>query len=155
EALDQLLPLVYEQLRSLAGSFLNRERQNHTLQTTALVHEAYLRMIDVKEVTWQNRAHFFAIAAKVMRRILVSHARANSAAKRGGSNFKLSLDDELGLSIDPSQEQDLDIASLDDALEKLTAKDERKSRIVELRYFGGLTVEETAEVLSISPKTVK
>jgi RNA polymerase sigma factor (TIGR02999 family) len=155
EALDKLLPLVYDQLRHLASSFLKRERQNHTLQATALVHEAYMRMIDLQDVTWQNRAHFFAIAARVMRRILVNYAYSHMASKRGGGNYKLTLDEELGLSVSPSQQQDLDIAELDEALNRLEAKDERKSRIVELRYFGGLSVEDTAEVLGISSRTVK
>jgi RNA polymerase sigma-70 factor, ECF subfamily len=155
EALDELLPLVYDQLRHLAGSFLSRERQNHTLQATALVHEAYIRMIDLKDVTWQNRAHFFGIAARVMRRILVDHARSHMASKRGGGDYRLTLTEDRTLSVSPSQQQDLDIAELDEALNKLEAIDERKGRIVELRYFGGLNVEETGEVLGISSRTVK
>jgi len=155
EALEKLMPLVYDELHRLAGRYLRKERQNHTLQTTALVHEAYLRMIDQQNVTWQNRAHFFGIAAQMMRRILVSYARTNMAAKRGGGNYKLTLDEGVNVSVAPSQQMDLDIAALDAALNKLATTDERKSRIVELRYFGGLSLEETAEVLGISPGTVK
>src|SRR6266508_1121476 len=135
-ALDQLIPLVHEELRRLAKGYMRRERGQRaarTLQTTALVNEAYLRLIDARRVQWQNRAHFFAIAARLMRRILVDYARAQNYAKRGGG---------------------LDQVSLDDALEALSRVDERKGRVVELRFFGGLSVEETAEVLKVSPDTV-
>ncbi len=151
EALDALTPLVYNELRRLAKSYLRRERPDHTLEGTALVHEAYLRLIDQRHIEWRNRNHFFALAAELIRRILVDHARARIAAKRGGSNFKLSLDDALA----PAQEKDLDLVALDDALQALARADHQQSRIVELRYFGGLTIEQTAEVLDISPATIK
>jgi RNA polymerase sigma factor (TIGR02999 family) len=151
EALDTLVPLVYDELRRQASRYLRRERVGHTLQTTALIHEAYLRLIDQKNVHWQNRAHFFGIAAQLMRRILVDHARTKKRAKRGGSNIRVSFD-EANVMV---QGQDLDIVALDEALERLTEIDEQQSRIVELRFFSGLTVEETAEVLGISPATVK
>jgi len=151
EALDALLPLVYEELRRQAARYLRRENPGHTLQTTALIHEAYLRLIDQKNVRWQNRAHFFGIAAQLMRRILVDHARAKKRAKRGGSDIKVSLS-EATLK---TPAQDLDIVALDEALQRLAKMDEQQSRIVELRFFSGLSVEETAEVLSISPATVK
>ena len=151
EALDSLVPLVYEELRRQASRYLRRERVGHTLQTTALIHEAYLRLIDQKNVHWQNRAHFFGIAAQLMRRILVDHARHKKRAKRGGSNIRVSLVEADAM----VQGQDLDIVALDQALERLAAIDEQQSRIVELRFFSGLTVEETAEVLGISPATVK
>jgi RNA polymerase sigma factor (TIGR02999 family) len=152
KALDQLMPLVYDELRRLAASYLRRERPDHTLQPTALVHEAYFRMVDQKDVDWQNRAHFFGIAAQMMRRILVDHARSHLYAKRGGGAKKLSLDEAIQL---PEQEPDVDLATLDEALTKLEALDPRQSRIIELRYFGGLSIEATAEVLKISPATVK
>lgn len=151
EALDKLVPLVYDELRRQAARYLRRERAGHTLQTTALIHEAYLRLIDQKNVHWQNRAHFFGIAAQLMRRILVDHARTRKRAKRGGSDVRVSFS-EATLK---AKGQDLDIVALDEALERLTEIDEQQSRIVELRFFSGLTVEETAEVLSISPATVK
>jgi RNA polymerase sigma factor (TIGR02999 family) len=151
EALDKLVPLVYDELRRQAARYLRRERVGHTLQTTALIHEAYLRLIDQKNVHWQNRAHFFGIAAQLMRRILVDHARTKKRAKRGGSDVRVSLS-EATLQ---TQGQDLDIVALDEALERLAEIDEQQSRIVELRFFSGLTVEETAEVLSISTATVK
>jgi RNA polymerase sigma factor (TIGR02999 family) len=151
EALDKLVPLVYDELRRQAARYLRRERVGHTLQTTALIHEAYLRLIDQKNVHWQNRAHFFGIAAQLMRRILVDHARTKKRAKRGGSDVRVSFS-EATLK---AKGQDLDIVALDEALERLTEIDEQQSRIVELRFFSGLTVEETAEVLSISPATVK
>jgi RNA polymerase sigma factor (TIGR02999 family) len=150
-ALDQILPLVYDELRRLARSYLRRERSDHTLQPTALVHEAYIRLIDQHSVTWQNRAHFFGIASQMMRRILVNHALSRAAAKRGGLAQKLSLDEAVGLSDQP----EVDLIALDHALQELEALDSRQSRIVELRYFGGLTIEETAEVLGLSPATVK
>lgn len=148
EALDQLLPLVYHELRKIAERYLRRERSGHTLQTTALVHEAYLKLIDQRQVQWQNRAHFFGIAAQAMRRILVDHARSRQTGKRGG--LRLTLDENL----DVSDERAADLLALDDALNALAALDPQKSRIVELRYFGGLSIEETAEVLGIGTATV-
>ncbi len=151
QALEQLAPLVYDELRRLAGRYLRRERVNHTLQSTALVHEAYLRLIDQNRVQWQNRAHFFGVAAQMIRRILVDHARSHQAAKRGSGVARLSLDEAL----DASAPRDLDLVALDDALETLTRMDPQQSRIIELRYFAGLSIEETAEVLGVSPATVK
>lgn len=152
EALDRLLPLVYEELRRLAHSFLTRERSDHTLQTTALVHEAYLKLIDQRSVNWENRAQFFAISAQAMRRILLDNARRHTAAKRGSGGQKISLDDVATLSTDGANES---LIALDLALQKLEKIDEEQSRIVELRYFGGLTIEETAEVLKTSPSSVQ
>ena len=143
--------MVYEELRKQAANYLRRERVGHTLQTTALIHEAYLKLVDQKNVHWQNRAHFFGIAAQLMRRILVDHARTKKRAKRGGSNIRVSFNEANVLA--PSQ--NLDIVALDEALERLSEIDEQQSRIVELRFFSGLTVEETAAVLAISPATVK
>ena len=151
EALDQLLPIVYEELRRQAARYLRRERVGHTLQTTALIHEAYLRLIDQRSVAWQNRAQFFGIAAQLMRRILVDHARMKHRAKRGGSNIRVSLADAEAF----AKNQELDVVALNEALEKLERIDEQQSKIVELRFFSGLTVEETAAVLNISPATVK
>jgi RNA polymerase sigma-70 factor (ECF subfamily) len=151
EALDQLLPIVYEELRRQAAHYLRRERVGHTLQTTALIHEAYLRLIDQRNVQWQNRAQFFGIAAQLMRRILVDHARTKKRAKRGGSDIRVSLGEANAL----TRVQDLDVVALHEALERLELIDEQQSKIVELRFFSGLTVEETAEVLSISTATVK
>ncbi len=151
EALTKLVPLVYEELRQIAQRCLRRERQGHTLEPTALVHEAYARLIDQNRVRWQNRAHFFAIAGQTMRRILVDHARRRHAARRGGPALRLSLDETVAA----GDRRDVDLISLDDALNGLTALDASRARIVELRYFGGLSIEETAEVLSISPATVK
>jgi RNA polymerase sigma factor (TIGR02999 family) len=150
-ALEQLTPLVYDELRRLARSYLRRERSDHTLNGTALVHEAYLRLVDQRNVEWHSRSHFFALAAESIRRILVDHARARIAEKRGGANVKVSLDEALA----PADEKDLDMLALDDALKALAGADPQQSRIVELRYFAGLTIEETADVLSISPATVK
>ena len=150
-AVDDLLPLIYDELRSLASNYLRRERVSHTLQPTALVHEAYLKLVDVNQVTWQNRAHFFGVAANLMRRILIDYARQHKADKRGGEFQKLALDEN----IDKAAEQSTELVALDDALEALSKIDPVKSRIVELRYFGGLTVEETAEVMGISTITVK
>jgi RNA polymerase sigma factor (TIGR02999 family) len=150
-AFEELLPLVYDELRRLAGRYLRHERPGHTLQSTALVHEAYLRLVDQKSVQWQNRAHFFGVAAQMIRRILVDHARSHQTAKRGGGAAKLSLDEALAT----PEQRDLDLVSLDDALTGLTRIDEQQARIVELRFFGGLSIEETAEVLTISPATVK
>ena len=152
DAGEKLMPLVYDELKRLARSYMRKERPNHTLQATALVHEAYLRLVKQHAVNWQGRSHFFGIAAQLMRRILVDHARANLRDKRGGGvNNQLPLDDGLVY----SQEQSAELLQLDLALNRLAAMDPRQSRIVELRFFGGLTVEETAECLGISPKTVK
>jgi RNA polymerase sigma-70 factor, ECF subfamily len=150
-ALEKLLPLVYDELRKLARSYLYRERSDHTLQTTALVHEAYLKLVDQKRVTWQNRGHFFAIAAQAMRRILVDQARKHSAAKRGSGGEKLELDEGLAISAAPDE----DLLALESALQELEQLDPQQGRVVELRYFGGLTIEETAEVMELSPATVK
>jgi RNA polymerase sigma factor (TIGR02999 family) len=149
-ALQALLPLVYEELRRLAGRYMKHERRGHSLQATALVHETYLRLIDVKQVRWQNRAHFFAMAARLMRRILVDAARSRRYHKRGGGAPVLSLDEALIVANEPSH----DFVALDDALTAFAAVDERKSKVVELRFFGGLTLEETAEALSVSRDTV-
>jgi len=151
EALDKLVPLVYEELHRQAARYLRHERVGHTLQTTALIHEAYVRLVDQRNVHWQNRAHFFGIAAQMMRRILVDHARTKKRAKRGGSDIRISFT-EAALK---TPDRNLDIVALDEALERLAEIDEQQSRIVELRFFSGLTVEETAEVLSISTATVK
>ena len=151
EALDQLMPLVYDELRRQAARYLRREQPGHTLQTTALIHEAYVRLVDQRTVQWQNRAHFFGIAAQLMRRILVDHARTKKRAKRGGSGVRVSLD-EATVAV---KGQDLDVVALDEALERLAKIDEQQSRVVELRFFSGLTVEETAEVMGISAATVK
>jgi RNA polymerase sigma factor (TIGR02999 family) len=150
-ALDELAPQVYSELRRLAKYYLRQERPGNTLQASDLVHEAYLRLVDEKEIDWQNRAHFFGIAAVRMRHILVEHARSRQAAKRGGGEYRLSLSQADRL----VEERDLNLLALDDALQRLEAMDPQKSRIVELRYFGGLTIEETAEAMKISPATVK
>ena len=150
-ALDKLMPLIYEELRQLARHYMNRERAGHTLQTTALVNEAYLRLINRKQVHWQNRAHFFAIAAHLMRSILVDHARSHAYAKRGGGARKIALDEALAV----SQQRAADVVALDDALKRLAEIDPQQSRIVEMKFFGGLTIEETAEVLGLSPATIK
>jgi RNA polymerase sigma-70 factor (ECF subfamily) len=150
QALEQLMPLVYQELRRLAHRHLGRERDGHTLQTTALVHEAYMRLVDQKEVQWQNRAHFFAVAAQMMRRILVDYARARQYAKRGGGAQQVALDEAMVV----SDERAADVVALDEALNSLAEFDPRKSRMVELRFFGGLSIEETAEVLALSPGTV-
>jgi RNA polymerase sigma factor (TIGR02999 family) len=149
-AQEQLIPLVYGELRRLAKQYMARERPDHTLQATALVNEAYLRLIDAKQVHWQNRAHFFAVSAQLMRQILVDMARSRHYQKRGGEAQPVSLEDALLV----SQERDSHLVALDDALKALTAVDSRKSQVVELRYFGGLSVEETAEALKVSPDTV-
>ncbi len=151
EALEELLPLIYDDLRRLAHHFLYGERPGHTLQTTALAHEAYLKLIDQKSVNWQNRAHFFAIAAQAMRRILIDSARRHSAHKRGGDGEKVSLAQAEFISIEPNT----DLLALDQALTRLAAIDKDQSQTIELRYFGGLTIEETAEVMMSSPATVK
>ncbi len=149
-ALDALIPAVYQELRRMADHYLRAENPGHSLQPTALVHEAYLRLIDQTKVDWQNRAHFFGVAAQMMRRILVDHAKAKHRVKRGGTAPKVSLDETMNL----SSERAVELVALDDALNVLHELDERKSRIVELRYFGGLTVDETAQVLGVSDKTV-
>jgi RNA polymerase sigma factor (TIGR02999 family) len=151
EAEKQLLPLVYDELRRVAAGYMRRERPGHTLQATALVHEAYIQLVDQTRVTWRNRAHFFAVAAQLMRRILVDHARSHNAQKRGGPAPKLSLE-EAGALLD---DRDVALEALDDALTTLGHLDPRQGRVVELRFFGGLTVEETAEVLGISAPTVE
>lgn len=151
QALDALMPLVYSELRRLAQYYLQRERADHTLQSTALVHEAYLRLAGNDPPQWQNRAHFFGIAAHLMRQILVEYARGHSAAKRGGSACKLTLDEALVL----APQVDVDVVALDRALSELSELDAQQGRIVELRFFGGLTIEDTSEVLGISAATVK
>ena len=150
-ALDRLLPLVYAELRQIAARALRDERGGHTLQPTALVHEAYLRMAGGENVPWQNRAHFLGCAARVMRNVLVDHARARRAGKRGGGGARVTLSEALGL----ADSRDLDLVALDDALTALAETDEQKARIVELRYFGGLGEVEVAEVLGVSERTVR
>jgi RNA polymerase sigma factor (TIGR02999 family) len=149
-ALEKLTPLVYSKLRRLARHYMAGEKHGHTLQTTALVHEAYMRLLDVKQVSWQDRAHFFAVSARLMRRILVDFARSRRSLKRQGSAAAIPLDEAAVISPDFSAE----MVALDDALQALAKIDQRKSQVVELRYFGGLTAEETAEVLDVSPETV-
>jgi RNA polymerase sigma factor (TIGR02999 family) len=154
DALDALLPLVYEELRRLAARYMRHEPDGHTLQATALVNEAYLRLIEVKQVQWQNRAHFFAMAARLMRRILVDAARSRGYQKRGGGAPLLSLDEALEIPGGPTGPGP-DLVALDEALTALAAVDPRKSQVVEMRFFGGLTLEETAETLHVSRDTVK
>ena len=154
-ALDALMPLVYSELRQLAQHYLRKERSDHTLQSTALVHEAYLRLAGQSPPQWQNRAHFFGIAAHLMRQILVEHARGRAAAKRGGGATRMTLDESLGMSMAIAQQNEVDVIVLDKALQDLTELDAQQGRIVELRFFGGLTIEDTSEVLGISPATVK
>ena len=149
-ALDKLVPLVYQELHRLAQRYMAQERPGQTLQATALVNEAYLRLVDVKQVNWQNRAHFFGVSAQLMRRILVDLARARRSLKRGGEVQAVSLDDALMVSPEPGP----DLVALDDALQALSAMDPRRGQVVELRFFGGLSVEETAEVVRVSPETV-
>jgi RNA polymerase sigma factor (TIGR02999 family) len=149
-ALDQLTPLVYEELHRLAHKHMSRERQGHTLQTSALVNEAYVRLIDQRNVRWQNRAQFFSIASRLMRRILVDHARSHHYAKRGGDIRRVSLEEAMVV----AQEQAAELVALDDALNSLAAIDPRKCQVVELRFFGGMSVEESAEVLGVSAVTV-
>lgn len=151
QALDALVPLVYDELRRLAHHYLRQERGDHILQSTALVHEAYLKLAGQHSPEWQSRAHFFGIAARIMRQILVEHARGRDAAKRGGQACRLTLDAAIAL---PAQ-LDVDVVELDKALTGLAELDSQQSRIVELRFFGGLTIEDTSEVLGISPATVK
>ena len=150
-ALDELIPLVQAELRRLARQYMARENPGHTLQTSALINEAYLRLVDQQSVPWQNRAHFFAVSAQVMRHILIDHARSHCSAKRGGGARKVPLDEVASL----NDQRATELVALDDALNLLAEMDPRKSQIVELRFFGGLTVIETAEVMKISPRTVK
>jgi RNA polymerase sigma factor (TIGR02999 family) len=150
-ALDALMPLVYGELRRLASHYLRQERSDHTLQSTALVHEAYARLVGQNVPEWQNRAHFFGVAAQLMRQILVDHARHRRAAKRGGEQCKLALEDAES----ESKRTEVDLIALDDALQGLAKIDPQQSRVVELRFFGGLSIEDTSEVLGISPSTVK
>lgn len=151
EAMDRLMPLVYNELRRLAHRHLRRERSDHTLSTTALVHEAYLNMVGQDQLPWQNRAHFFAIASRVMRRVLIWYARKRNTAKRGGGRPNLALDDAVVI----SDERIDELVALDQALSRLEKMDERLCRVVECRYFGGLGVKEAAEVLGVSPATIK
>jgi RNA polymerase sigma-70 factor (ECF subfamily) len=155
KAVSQLMPLVYDELRRLAASYLRRERPGQTLQATALVHEAYVRLIGERAQNWQNRTHFLAIAALSMRQILVQRARRRNAAKRGGDPERITLDEHLLGDRAPGDAAAIDLVALDDALERLAAVSARQAKIVELRYFGGLGVEECAEALDISPATVK
>jgi RNA polymerase sigma factor (TIGR02999 family) len=150
-ALNKLLQLVYQELRRIARRYMRGERVGHTLESAALVNEAYLRLIDIKKIDWQNRAHFFAMSARLMRRILVDHARSRNYAKRDGALQRLSLSEADQL----AGERDVDLVALDDALKSLAEMSEQQSRIVELRFFGGLTIEETAEVLGVSHATVE
>ncbi len=152
-ALDQLLPMVYGELHRLAAAYLRRERSNHTLQSTALVHEAFMRMVHQQDVQWKNRAHFFAICAQMIRRILVDYARSQHAEKRGSGAVKLALDEAMAVPQTPST--DVDLLGLNDALDRLAEMDERQSRIVELRFFAGLSIDETAEVMHLSPASIK
>ena len=151
EALDRLLPAIYDELRALAASYLKSERRAHTLQPTALVHEAYMRLIDQRSVDWKNRAQFFGVAAQMMRRILVNHAEAKAAEKRGGGAERVTLTDQIHV----SGRDEVDVLAVDGALSRLAALDERQAQIVELRFFAGLTIEEIAEVLGVSSPTVK
>jgi RNA polymerase sigma factor (TIGR02999 family) len=152
EVLDKLMPLVYDELRRQASRYLRRERANHTLQTTALIHEAYLKLIDQNQVEWQNRTHFFAIAAQAMRRILVDYARERNREKRGGAAENLPLEEAAFV---VSEGKNVDLVALDEALTRLAEFDERQARVVELRYFSGLSIDETADVLGISNVTVR
>jgi RNA polymerase sigma-70 factor (ECF subfamily) len=151
DAENKLLEVVYAELHRMAGRLMRQERPDHTLQATALIHEAYLQLIDQRSKNWQNRAHFFGVSAQVMRRILVDHARTRRAEKRGGGRLTVSLDDALPLTIEQSDE----VLALDEALLRLSQFDPRQSRVVELRFFGGLTEEEIAEVLNVASRTVK
>jgi RNA polymerase sigma factor (TIGR02999 family) len=150
EALEKLMPMVERELRRIAANYMRRESPGHTLQTTALVNEAYLKLVDQREVRWQNRAHFFALASQLMRRILLDHARSQRRAKRGGGTVLVDLDEVAVIAPEKSE----DLIALDEALEALAEFDTQKSKIVEMRFFGGLTVNEVAEVLGIAPVTV-
>ena len=154
-AADQLLPLIYDELRGIAEQMFRQERASHTLQPTALVHEAYLRLVNQPTISWQGRAHFYAVAAQAMRRILINHAEKHASMKRGGDRKRLTLcadTPEIGVL---KTDREVDLLALNDALTRLEAMDERQCRVVEMRYFGGLTVDETAEALGIAPRTVK
>ncbi len=151
EALEELMPLVYDELHRQAARFLSRERRDHTLQATALIHETYLKLVDQRDVNWESRTHFFAIAASLMRRILVDYARKKNREKRGGDIIKLTLEDAAQVA---GKEKSIDLMALDEALTRLEQNDEQQARIVELRYFSGLTLEETAAALKISRTTV-
>jgi RNA polymerase sigma factor (TIGR02999 family) len=150
DALNRLIPLVYQELHKIARRCMGHERPGHSLEATALLNEAYIKLVDVQHVNWQNRAHFLAMAARLMRRILVDHARARGYQKRGGGAARVTFDEAIEVSNEPRQ----DVVALDDVLQALAGLDERKSRVVELKIFGGLTVEETAAVLKVSPDTV-
>jgi len=150
DALDELIPVVYQELRRQAHRYLQREQRGHSLQTTALIHETYLRLMGCQKVCWKNRTHFFAVTARMMRRILVDYARSRRSQRRGGDLAKTTLDQKLTFPI----ARNSDLVALDDALNELALKDERRSRVVELRFFGGLSIEETAEVLGVCPDTV-
>lgn len=150
-ALEALMPVVYDELRRQAARYLRRERVNHTLQPTALVHEAFFKLVDQRNMRWQNRAHFFGIAAQAMRRILVDHARTHRRIKRGGPAVQVTLDDALL----GDRGRSIDLMALDEALRRLAVEDARQAQVVELRFFGGLSVEETAEVMGLSPATIK
>lgn len=152
DVLDELLPLVYDELHRQTARFLHKERENHTLQATALIHEAYLKLIGQKKVKWQNRSHFFAIASTAMRRILVDYARERQREKRGGNLENLAIDDAMQIS---ANEKNIDLVALDEALNRLAKMNERQARVVELRYFSGLSNDETAEVLKVSNATVR
>lgn len=151
EALDQLLPLVYQELKKIAAAYLKKEKPGHTLQPTALINEAYLRMVDQETPQFQNRAHFFGVAARLMRQILVDHARSHSASRRGGGNQKVTIDDNKIF----SENHQTELIALDTALKKLAEMDERQATILEMRVFGGMTVEETAAAMNLSEPTVK
>ena len=151
QALDVLMPVVYGELRRQAARHLRNERGNHTLQPTALVNEAFMRLVDQRNIRWQNRAHFFGIASQAMRRILVDHARGHARVKRGGPKAQVTLDEGMLV----TEQKSIDLLALDEALKRLAALDERQARVVELRFFGGLSVEETGEVMGISPATIK
>jgi RNA polymerase sigma factor (TIGR02999 family) len=150
-ALEALIPLIYEDLHRIAARHLRQERPGHTLQSTALINEVWLRLIDQQNISWQNRAHFFGVSAEIMRRILVDHARRKQAGKRGGGVATIALDEN----VDWSDERDVSLVALDDALVALALQDPQQSKVVELRFFAGLSVEETAEVLGVSPTTIK
>jgi len=151
EAVNMLVPVLYDELRRLAAYYLRKERSDHTLQATALVHEAYVRLVDQREVEWKNRNHFFGVAAQLMRRVLLDHARKHQAAKRGGPLRKVKLDDAVAM----CEENAAELVALDGLLTRLSTIDPQQTRVVELRFFGGMSVEETAEVMNISPATVK
>lgn len=152
EAFDELIPIVYETLREIAAQHLRRESGEHTLQPTALVHEVYLKLVDLKSVNWHDRTHFFAVAAKLMRQILIDHARHKKAQKRGGIQTRVALNEAVSF---PAEQRDFDVLMLDEALSELASFDELQAKIVELRFFGGLTFDETAHALGLSPTSVK